>query len=222
MPAARASRAHCASCPRTGNAQCLSRLCKTCCCAQSAVCCYIHERPHPPTLATTSRQLPATHLEEATPRRRRESIAFPAPRPRKRELPHEHLASQQESRCADAAAPIANTLARSMRRDACHLSRPWDLAPPPSVTTADTRCGIFHLACRPRPAPPAAHTTSTTPPSTAPPTSASPAVHTTSTALPSTAPPTSAPPAVHTTSMIPPSTAPPTGRPHARRAATQP
>jgi hypothetical protein len=47
--AMRAPSAHCASCPRTRNTQCLSHLCKMCCCAQSAVFCCIHERLRLPT-----------------------------------------------------------------------------------------------------------------------------------------------------------------------------
>ncbi|KAJ7789658.1 hypothetical protein B0H14DRAFT_2627015 [Mycena olivaceomarginata] len=142
MPAARAPSAHCASCPRTRNVQCPSRFCKTCCRAQSAVFCCIHERPRPPTLATTARQLPAACLEPAAPRRHRESIAFPVPRPRERELPHECLARQQEAVARLAALtllPPSPTLLQEARDKALAVSLALGTSPPPSVTTADTR-----------------------------------------------------------------------------------
>ncbi|KAJ7818327.1 hypothetical protein B0H14DRAFT_3473876 [Mycena olivaceomarginata] len=110
--------------------------------AQSAVFCRIHERPRPPTLATTARQLPAARLEPAAPRRRRESIAFPAPRPRERELPHERLARQQEAAARLAALtplPPSPTLSQEARDEALAVSLALGTSPPPSVTTADTR-----------------------------------------------------------------------------------
>ncbi|KAJ7894158.1 hypothetical protein B0H14DRAFT_3426925 [Mycena olivaceomarginata] len=143
MPAARAPSAHCTSCPRTGNTQCPLRLCKTCCHAQSAVFCRIHERLCPPTLATTSRQLPAAHLEETAPRRRRESTAFPAPCPHKRELPHERVTRQQEAAACLAALtllPPSPTLSQEARDEAFAVSLTLGTSLPLSVTTADTHC----------------------------------------------------------------------------------
>ncbi|KAJ7208222.1 hypothetical protein GGX14DRAFT_395883 [Mycena pura] len=136
MPVARAQNSRCASCPRTGNAQCPSRLCKTCCRAQSDIFCRIHECALPPTLATAAR------LESAAPRRRRESIAFPAPRLRERELPHERIARQQEAAARLAALtplPPSPTLSQEARDEALAVSLALGTSPPPSVTTADTR-----------------------------------------------------------------------------------
>ncbi|KAJ7833338.1 hypothetical protein B0H14DRAFT_3462790 [Mycena olivaceomarginata] len=64
--------------------------------AQGVPCPSTSARARPP-LATISRQLPAAGLEETAPRRRRESVVFPSPRPRDRELPHECLARQEEA-----------------------------------------------------------------------------------------------------------------------------
>ncbi|KAJ7205446.1 hypothetical protein GGX14DRAFT_568782 [Mycena pura] len=142
MPAARAPSARCASCPHTGNAQCPSRLCKTCCRAQSAVFCRIHEPPLPPTVATTARRLSAARRLPAVPRRRRESIPFPAPRPRDKELPHERLARQQEAAARLAALtplPPSPTLSQEAWDEALAISLALGTSPPPSVTTADTR-----------------------------------------------------------------------------------
>ncbi|KAJ7226909.1 hypothetical protein GGX14DRAFT_385697 [Mycena pura] len=151
LPPARATSARCASCPRTGNTQCPSRPCKTCCCVQSAVFCRVHESPLPPTLAATARQLPLVHLEPAPPRRRCESIAFPAPRPCKSKLPHERLAGQQETAARLAALtplPLSPTLLQEARDEAPAISGAISLtmgtSPPPSVTTADTRRVQLH------------------------------------------------------------------------------
>ncbi|KAJ7201826.1 hypothetical protein GGX14DRAFT_655051 [Mycena pura] len=124
VPATRAPSARYASCPRTGNAQCPSRLYK---CAQSAIFCRIHECPLPPILS--AHQFPAARFEQAVRRRHRESIAFPVPRVRARELPHQCLARQQEATARLAAPtplPPSPTLSQEARDEVpSHSESPW-------------------------------------------------------------------------------------------------
>ncbi|KAJ7873099.1 hypothetical protein B0H14DRAFT_3438540 [Mycena olivaceomarginata] len=92
--------------------------------------------------ATTSHQLPATGLKEPAPRRRCESVAFPAPRPRERELPHKHLARQQEAAARLATLtllPPSLMLSQEVCNEVPAVSLALGTSLPPSVTTADTR-----------------------------------------------------------------------------------
>jgi hypothetical protein len=98
--------------------------------------------PAPTPLATISHQLPAAGLKEAVPHCRHESIAFPAPRPCDRELPHERLARQEESAARLAALtslPPSPTLLQEARDEALAVFLALGTSLPPSVTTADTR-----------------------------------------------------------------------------------
>ncbi|KAJ7854988.1 hypothetical protein B0H14DRAFT_748825 [Mycena olivaceomarginata] len=109
-------------------------------------------------LATTSRQLPAAGLEEAAPRPRREIVTFPAPCLCDRELPHEHLARQQEAAARLAALtplPPSPMLSQEARDETLAVSLALGISPPPSVTTADTRRVSLVSGCTvSRPAPP--------------------------------------------------------------------
>jgi hypothetical protein len=106
---------------------------------QDVLSCPVHcflpdpRAPAPAPLATTSRQLPAAGLEGAAPRPR-ESVAFPAPRPCDRELPHEHLARQQEAAARLAALtplPPSPTLSQEARDEALAVSLALGTSPPP-------------------------------------------------------------------------------------------
>ncbi|KAJ7350772.1 hypothetical protein DFH08DRAFT_1078900 [Mycena albidolilacea] len=98
--------------------------------------------PHPraPTPTTTSRQLPAAGLKEAAPRCRRESVAFPAPRPRERELPHEHLARQQEAAARLATLTLLTPspmLSQEVRNEVPAISLALGTSPPPRAHDID-------------------------------------------------------------------------------------
>ncbi|KAJ7667121.1 hypothetical protein B0H14DRAFT_2658259 [Mycena olivaceomarginata] len=98
--------------------------------------------PAPALLATIFCQLPAASLEEAAPRCCRESVAFPAPRPRDRELPHERLARQDEAAARLAvlmSLPPSPTLSQEAHDEALAVFLALRTSPPPSVTTADIR-----------------------------------------------------------------------------------
>ncbi|KAJ7805525.1 hypothetical protein B0H14DRAFT_3485056 [Mycena olivaceomarginata] len=100
----------------------------------AAVFCRIHERPRPPTLATTSRQLPAAGLEEAAPRRR-ESVPFQRLAPARgssRTNTSQTARSRRASRHADAAAPVS----QEARDEAPGVSLVLGTSPPPSPRTA--------------------------------------------------------------------------------------
>ncbi|KAJ7790120.1 hypothetical protein B0H14DRAFT_3502017 [Mycena olivaceomarginata] len=100
-----------------------------------------------PRKSTSARARPLGHHlspapQEAAPRCCRESVAFPVPRPRDRELPHERLTRQEEAAARLAALtslPPSPTLSQEAHDEALAVFLALGTSPPPSVTTADTR-----------------------------------------------------------------------------------
>ncbi|KAJ7318745.1 hypothetical protein DFH08DRAFT_971117 [Mycena albidolilacea] len=118
----------CFSCTCPGNAQCAMRRCKVCCRSLATSHCRIHE-PWPPALSTSTLQILDTAEAAA---------AFPAPCHLQRELPHQHLARQQETAPRLTALPPSPMLSQEARDEALTVLLALGTSPPLSITTPHT------------------------------------------------------------------------------------
>ncbi|KAJ7855196.1 hypothetical protein B0H14DRAFT_3449220 [Mycena olivaceomarginata] len=110
------------------------RRCKVCCRGLATSRCRVHET-RPQALSTTTRQILDAGLADA-------ATAFPAPRRRQHELPHQRLARQQEAAARLAALtplPPSPTLSQEERDEALAVHLALGTSPPPSITAPHTR-----------------------------------------------------------------------------------